>query len=233
MDTTANTSTTGTAVSSTLPDVTRPDTGAIFSSVWLLGSPERQRAAAEAIVSGWKDGPWSPGALSYSIFLGTDGDTIRHYSQWTSIEAFEHYQRTVRDSRVSRIDETVPGIVRQDLRRYSLYRSFVAKDADQVPGIVVFPTADAETSEELRRFIDAMLDGSGIEDDATPGLLSAHFHVSTDGTRMLNYAEWTSEDAHEAALGGKTLGTASELASKNLRNPGFKRFRLFATLTPA
>ncbi|MEU0217996.1 hypothetical protein ABZ281_24090 [Streptomyces sp. NPDC006265] len=32
------------------------------------------------------------------------------------------------------------------------------------------------------------------------GLVSAHFHLSTDGGHVLNYAEWPSADAYDRAL---------------------------------
>jgi heme-degrading monooxygenase HmoA len=32
----------------------------------------------------------------------------------------------------------------------------------------------------------------------TPGFISANFHLSTDGTRVVNYAQWQSTEAFEA-----------------------------------
>ncbi len=34
----------------------------------------------------------------------------------------------------------------------------------------------------------------------TPGLISATFHRSLDGTRMFNYGQWESKEAFEAIL---------------------------------
>ncbi len=46
-----------------------------------------------------------------------------------------------------------------------------------------------------------------ILDDATdkvmrhvPGFVSANIHVSTDGTRVVNYAQWKSAEAYQAML---------------------------------
>ena len=33
-----------------------------------------------------------------------------------------------------------------------------------------------------------------------PGFLSANYHVSTDGTRMVNYAQWASETAYRESF---------------------------------
>jgi quinol monooxygenase YgiN len=37
-----------------------------------------------------------------------------------------------------------------------------------------------------------------------PGFRSANIHVSTDGTRVVNYAQWDSEDAFSAMLANPT-----------------------------
>jgi hypothetical protein len=55
---------------------------------------------------------------------------------------------------------------------------------------------------------DAVLDALGSEGEPHPGLISAHFHISANGTQILNYAEWDDEDAHRDALqNGPTEGT--------------------------
>jgi quinol monooxygenase YgiN len=48
---------------------------------------------------------------------------------------------------------------------------------------------------------------AGLLDDATetvmrhvPGFISANIHVSTDGTRVVNYAQWESAEAMQAML---------------------------------
>jgi hypothetical protein len=41
------------------------------------------------------------------------------------------------------------------------------------------------------------------------GGIAAHFHLGTDGTRVLNYAEWESAQAHIDALAGDGDGVGS------------------------
>ncbi|MGH1555404.1 hypothetical protein ACRAWF_36875 [Streptomyces sp. L7] len=58
-----------------------------------------------------------------------------------------------------------------------------------------------------------------------PGGTAARFHLSTDGTRVLNYAEWTSAQAHLEALAapGDGIGSATlrwERASRRGRASG-------------
>lgn len=65
---------------------------------------------------------------------------------------------------------------------------------------------------------------AGLLDDATdkvmrhvPGFVSANIHVSTDGTRVVNYAQWESADAYQAMLADPTarehMSGAADLAS--------------------
>lgn len=49
-----------------------------------------------------------------------------------------------------------------------------------------------------------------------PGFVSANLHASTDGTRVVNYAQWTSADAMRAMLANPVaqphMAAAAELA---------------------
>ena len=42
-----------------------------------------------------------------------------------------------------------------------------------------------------------------------PGFRSANIHVSTDGTRVVNYAQWDSAEAYRAMLDNPTTQAAS------------------------
>lgn len=49
-----------------------------------------------------------------------------------------------------------------------------------------------------------------------PGFISANIHLSTDGTRVTNYAQWDSVEAYRAMLADPTarehMGTCAQLA---------------------
>lgn len=49
-----------------------------------------------------------------------------------------------------------------------------------------------------------------------PGFVSANIHVSTDGTRVVNYAQWENPQAYQAMLADPTarehMGAAAALA---------------------
>ncbi|MFI9116847.1 antibiotic biosynthesis monooxygenase family protein [Streptomyces venezuelae] len=187
------------------PDLHRPGVGAVFVSTWNVGTPERQRAAVEAIRTAWENREWPDlGLLSYSVFTGTDGETLMHYSQWTGEQEYEDFVRTYRDDRNAEIDKAVPGIERVELRRYGAVHRSTARGATstgELPGVVVIVEADFTEDaapgarEEWVDSVFAALDEDAVSRPA-PGGISAQFHLSLDGGRVLNYAEWESEQAH-------------------------------------
>ncbi|WP_320779771.1 antibiotic biosynthesis monooxygenase [Streptomyces sp. CRN 30] len=184
----------------TRPDLARPDVAAPFFSTWRVGGPERQRAAVGAIARAWERRPWPANALrSYHVYTGLDGETLLHHSQWADEAAYEAFAKTHRQERVDEIDTAVPGIERLGLGRYRRYRGGLRDDGTRryrdtprddgtapAAGRVVIVDVEFEAPDPARQraWADAALDAPG----AGPG---AHFHLSTDGTRVLVHAEDT------------------------------------------
>ncbi|MFC8080357.1 antibiotic biosynthesis monooxygenase [Streptomyces sp. NPDC057307] len=210
----------------TVPEITRPGVGVVKVSTWRVGTPERQRAAVDAIGAAWRSRDWPDGGLlSYSVLVGEDGETLLHYSQWRDEAAYQHFFRTGRDERNAEIDAAVPGIERLGLGSYELYRSGELAEGDtRVPGCVVivdieFEGPDAARQREWTDTVFAALDNDPSERSAG---IAAYFHASTDGTRVLNYAEWESAEGHIAALEapGDGVGSSTEQWEKVRNYPG-------------
>lgn len=103
----------------------------------------------------------------------------------------------------------MPGIEPSAPVRYELYRSFVPEGAPpRQPGsAIVVVNIEAAGAAQAREWIDEVLAALGGEGEPHRGLIAAHFHISSDGTQILNYAEWVSERAHRDALeNGPTQG---------------------------
>jgi Antibiotic biosynthesis monooxygenase len=185
-----------------LPDITRPDVGAIMVSEWIVGTPERQRATVETFAAALERAPWPDGLLSANFFASTDGTAVLLYGQWTSDEAYNEYVRVHCKSRADELDAAVPGIERRPAVNYRLYRSTAQNGKRQVPGCLVIVNVefDGPDPNRQRQWVDTVFDALESETDLPTGGISGHFHVSTDGTRVLNYAEWTDEKAHIEAL---------------------------------
>ncbi|AXL87992.1 antibiotic biosynthesis monooxygenase [Streptomyces sp. CB09001] len=198
----------------THPRPARPDVLAPFFSTWRVGTPERQRQTVDAISRTWESRPWpADELLGYHVYGGHDGSTLLHYSQWASEQAYEAFAGTRRQERVDEIDTAVPGIERLKLGRYRPYRgtSRASGAATVVPGCVVIVDIEFEgpDPERQRAWVDAVFEALESESAPPPGGISAHFHLSTDGTRVLNYAEWQSAQAHRDALAAPGGGVGS------------------------
>ncbi|MDO0932141.1 antibiotic biosynthesis monooxygenase [Streptomyces sp. DG2A-72] len=187
----------------THPDLTRPEVGAPFFSTWRVGTPERQKQTVEAIAHTWEHRPWPVADLyGYYVYVGHDGSTLLHHSQWASEQAYEGFARTHRQERNDEIDTAVPGIERVALARYRRYRSHERVAGDlRVPGLIVTVRIDfePEAADKRRDWVDAVL-GASTTPESDRGLISAHFHLSTDGTHVLNYAAWESDQTYDEAI---------------------------------
>lgn len=233
---------------SVLPDPLRPGVGFVFASTWRVGTPERQQAAVEAITKAWESRSWpQEGLLSYSVYTGSDGETLLHYSQWRDLAAYDALVEDTangRESRNAEIDAAVPGIERVRLDKYELYRSGSVNEGavePRVPGCIVTVEVDFDGPDPARQrdWVDSVFQAIATEEHIHPGGISAHFHTSLDGTRVLNYAEWESEQAHIAALAepGVGVGSATEEWRRVREYPGVvhsavRRYRPAVSLSP-
>ncbi|WP_338898962.1 antibiotic biosynthesis monooxygenase [Streptomyces sp. TG1A-60] len=210
------------------PDPARPGVGAPFFSTWRVGTPERQRQTVEAIADTWERRPWpTDGLLGYFVHTAEDGSGLLHYSQWADEQAYEAFVKTRRQERNDAIDTAVPGIERVALGRYRHHRSLTRGDrAVRVPGCVVVVDIEFDGPDPARQraWVDAVEEALAAEPNPHPGGISAHFHLGTDGTRVLNYAEWETARHHIDALAapGEGVGSPSELWRRVQTWPGLK-----------
>ncbi|MEV8228113.1 antibiotic biosynthesis monooxygenase [Streptomyces sp. NPDC079167] len=210
------------------PDLTRPGVGVVKVSTWDVGGPERQRRTVEAVREAWGSRAWPhPGLLSYTVHTGEDGRTLLHYSQWSAEEAYQDFVRSGRDARNAEIDAAVPGIERLGLHSFELYRSGRLEGGTREPGCVVIVDIelDGPDPDRQREWVDAVFEALASGPAPAPGRISAHFHVGTDGTRVLNYAEWESAQAHVDALtaSGDGVGSTTPQWHRVQNHPGLKR----------
>ncbi|MFF9868743.1 antibiotic biosynthesis monooxygenase [Streptomyces sp. NPDC013953] len=208
------------------PDLTRSDVGVVKASTWRVGTPERQRATLDAIAKAWQTRDWPfAGLLSYTVHTGEDGDTLFHYSQWRDEAAYQEFFTRYRDDRNDEIDAAVPGIERVGIASYELYRrTGLGAGGPRVPGCVVIVDVafDGPDHERQRDWVDGVFEALETDPHPHPGGISGTFHTSLDGTRVLNYAEWESAEAHIEALAapGDGIGGATPQWRKVKTYPG-------------
>ena len=165
----------------TLPDIDRPDVQnrrcAPVARGWSRPSSD---AVADATLAAWDVTPWPDALISRTCYLSTDEQRVLTYEQWSDDQP----------------DVEDPAAI-----AYRLYRSGVRDDAP-VPGCIVIVEVQTDGHDTARQWIDAVFDALAAEPTLHPGGISGHFHVSLDGTRVLNYAEWVDEASHVEAVSG-------------------------------
>ncbi|WP_409184044.1 hypothetical protein F9C11_06770 [Amycolatopsis sp. VS8301801F10] len=200
------------------PDFARTDVAAVLVA-------ETTVVAAEVLARLEKE-PWPAGLISFHALASTDGDASLVYTQWAEGAADPGFVRRVAEG------EPV---------EYRLYRSG-NRDDSTVPGCIVVVSVefDGADAQRQRRWVDTVFDALASEEKPAPGGISGHFHVSTDGTRVLNYAEWVDEQSHRDALarsGRGTVGVSDEWRKvqefPGVRGSGVRRYRMVRSLSPA
>jgi NAD(P)H-dependent FMN reductase len=192
-----------------LPDIARPHVDAVVVNQWTVGSPERQQAAVDAIAAQWAQRSRPKALVSFATFTSTDGDAVLTYAQWTNATAKQETidAHSAADARA--LENGVPGLKPSVPVSYELYRSFIPDGAPprKLGSAIVVVNIEAADAERAREWIDEVLAALRSEGEPHPGLIAAHFHISSDGTQILNYAEWVNEQAHRDALeNGPTRG---------------------------
>ncbi|MDY6784370.1 MAG: antibiotic biosynthesis monooxygenase [Cyanobacteriota bacterium] len=169
-------------------------TNTVIVGLDLYAVAERhQSGLVEAIVGeqipSWKS---NPNFLSAAVHQSLDGVRAFVYSQW--------HPKFDRNNLVRPIvlSEFFPPDSLQ--LEVSASRSLSAEveivEGDRITHLAEFRMVPSNQPEMVKR-TTAELDRAM---DNSPGLISATFHRSLDGTRMFNYGQWESQEAFEAIL---------------------------------
>ena len=203
------------------PAVDRPDAGIVAVTEFQTGTPERQQALLDASAAAWTGLEWPRTMLSLTWLTSLDGEKALAYVQWESDAEFASYARTHRPVLTERLRAALPGVNLAPPTFYRRYRSGTRPDAP-VPGCIVVVSVAFDGPDEARQraWIDTVFDALAAEADLPPGGISGHFHASTDGTRVLNYAEWVDAESHRAALERSGQGTIGS-------SPAWRRVQTF------
>ena len=108
----------------------------------------------------------------------------------------------------ARLQEAVPGLTLTPPVFYRRYRSGTPSRRAAMPGCIVVVSVEFDGPDEARQraWVDTVFDALAAEPSPPAGGIGAHFHLSLDGTRVLNYAEWVDEASHRAALERSGIG---------------------------
>ncbi len=192
----------------TRPDITRPDATLVAVTEFEVGGPDEQQRLFAASRRAWVTLPWPATLLSITWLASTDGRRALAYVQWRDDSEFEAYGRTHRPVVATLLKDAVPSLEASPPVFYRRYRSGSRPDAPE-PGCIVVVSVEFDGPDEgrLQRWIDTVFEAIAAEASPPAGGIGAHFHISLDSTRALNYAEWVDEASHIAALARSGIGS--------------------------
>ena len=225
----------------THPEVTRPDAGIVAVSEFHVGSADQQQALFAASRAAWNGLAWPETLLSIAWLASLDGQKALAYVQWRDDSEFEAYGRTHRPILNARLKAAFPALTPAPPVFYRRYRSGTRPDAPE-PGCIVAVSVEFDGPDEARQraWVDAVFDALDSEPDPPAGGIGAHFHLSLDGTRVLNYAEWVDEASHIAALERSGIGAIGSgpkwravQTFPGLKTSRVTRYRVDRRLVPA
>ncbi|MFG2526950.1 antibiotic biosynthesis monooxygenase [Streptomyces sp. NPDC048516] len=173
-----------------MTDMPRCDADTILVSEWIVDTPERQQAAAEALLGEWRElcTRVQPEAFrQLSCFGRLDGRLLLSVARWASDEAHLAFMREHRAAMVGRIDQEVPGIQRPGLMRYRLLHSVLPDAAPESADALSVLRAEARAAEAVRSWADRT--AVTLREAATAMAGPTHVLVSADGLHAL-LAAW-------------------------------------------
>ncbi|MFF7157528.1 hypothetical protein [Streptomyces sp. NPDC008139] len=209
-------------ISSAPPDIRRADSTAAHVAQWHVPDRESGVEAVAETVEQWRVADWPTGLLSASAYLSTEDDTVLTYLQTSRASAHRDFT------------SGLTGLAGAATVAYTLRRAIVLHKGPLVPSSFVVATFDVDGPAPQEHIVESIAGALESAPGAQhPGLLSANFHLSTDGTRVLNYAEWTSDEAHISFLEGATRAATLRAThdTPGVRPIGFKRYHLLHSLT--
>jgi hypothetical protein len=227
-------------VSTTHPTVDDPAVRIVAVSTFDVGTPARLAALVEASAAAWQTLPWPATLAGITWLASLDGARALAYVQWTSDAEFEAYGRTHRPVLAAHFAAALPDLPPAAPVFYRRYRSGRRPDAP-APGCIVIVSVDLDGPDEARQcaWVDTVFDAMAAEATPPAGGISGHFHVSLDGRRILNYAEWVDEASHAAALARSGQGTVGSgpkwqavRAFPGVASSDVRRYRLLRRLAP-
>lgn len=171
--------------------IDRANTGSVGLDLYTVAE-RHQSGLVEAINAQIQDWKSSPYFKSASVHQSLDGVRVFTYSQWQP--RFDHRSLP----RPEILNEFFPPDLLQ--LEVTASRSVTTEveilAGDRITHLAEFRMMPANQPEMVQR-TTAELDRA-IKN--SPGLISATFHRSLDGTRMFNYGQWESQAAFEAIL---------------------------------
>ncbi|MEM8719506.1 MAG: antibiotic biosynthesis monooxygenase [Cyanobacteria bacterium P01_G01_bin.39] len=155
--------------------------------------PEQQLALIEAIKEFLSTVTTQPGFVSANLHRSTDGVKVANYAQWSSMADFKAFRdnEAVQQKATKLFEFDSPDShVYEIVASASKVGTLEIKEGEYLTHFAEFrmPSENQPKMVELaKEHLQPAME--------QPGLISATFHRSLDGTRVINYGQWSNPEA--------------------------------------
>lgn len=157
--------------------------------------PEQQQELIDAIKEFLETVKTQPGFVSANLHKSIDGVKVANYAQWSSRSAFEAFKNNkevqVKASKLSELGTS-------DSHVYEIVASESKVGTPQInEGEYIVHFAEFKMQPENQPKMVELAKEHVKPAMEQPGLISATFHRSLDGTSVINYGHWENKEAIE------------------------------------
>ena len=157
--------------------------------------PKQQQELIEAIKEFLETVKTQPGFVSANLHKSIDGVKVVNYAQWSSRSAYESFVNNQEvQSKAAKLREFTP----PDSHVYEIVTSETKVGTPEIKeGEYIVHVAEFDMQPENQPRLVELAKEHVKPAMEQPGLISATFHRSLDGTRVINYGQWADEQAIE------------------------------------
>jgi len=155
--------------------------------------PEKQQELLDTVAEFVKTVNKQPGFVSANLHKSLDGLKVANYAQWKTIKDYENFiNNSDVQEKASKIKTNNPDS--------HIYEVVISESKEGIPEIdkkYIYHFAEFRMQPENQpRMIELAKENVG-KAMKLPGLVSANFHRSLDGTRVIHYGQWSNQEAIE------------------------------------
>ena len=157
--------------------------------------PEQQQELIEVIKEFLETVQTLPGFVSASLHKSIDGVKVVNYAQWSSMDDFESF---INNQEVKAKASKLFEFDSPDSHVYEIVTSESKVGTPQIKeGEYIVHVAEFDMQPENQPKMVELAKEHVKPAMEQPGLISATFHRSLDGTRVINYGQWANKEAIE------------------------------------
>ena len=157
--------------------------------------PQQQQDLIEAIKEFLETVKTQPGFVSANLHKSIDGVKVANYAQWSSMDAFKTFRE---NEEVQQKAKKLFEFDTPDSHVYEIVTSESKVDTPKIKeGEYIVHFAEFSMQPENQPKMVELAKEHIKPAMEQPGLISATFHRSLDGTRVINYGHWQDKKAIE------------------------------------